>query len=627
MAVCKPTTLAAKYGSTMLTTESPVFQDRIQTFAEIIRKQQNPVESFDRTTLLSITRGLNSSLRRVDLTNFPTLANRVAQGNILYTEIGDFLTQSSFNEDEVNSAINTFVSELPEVTSSETIRVDSPFVTSEVLKVLDQLDYYYSENAANNISGGFCSAFANPFGQILEIVSAIQVGQDLLSKLLNFSVSFDLASLLNPLNAIKELLLKVVDQVKEAVMAQLNSIISSVTGIVNQLKDMAENAMAFFHSKIQSIRNFLNDISIDKIKETIDGFISDAVAQFEELTPEAIALMLFRFCQFSEMIQSFMQSPIDALRNTVSNFAASAAFQLSRGLEQTQRAVAAGATRFDEDARRRLREEAIDRASPNRDQPSTPRDRGPDGEFYRSVEGLSDQERTALSNLTREGLPGKFYFDPGVWAADGDLGFTEVRPQVWVKFVKVINRLQRMGLLRGELRVNNAYRTRRTNAAMRARNRNVAQNSYHMSGLALDVSMRALTRSGGGSANPRPDSFQREFIRVASQEGFTGIGPYNTFIHIDTDTPRRYWQPHHTRHQSWLETHASDGFRNGSAPQAGPSVGEIDPLDPRGDLTNAPPPTSQATPPSTTTTTGPTIDLEPISAPITPVNIDSNVPQ
>lgn len=564
MTVCKPTTLAAKYGSTMLTSQSGIFEERIQTFTEIIRSQQNPVESYDRTTLLRITRRLNTSLRRLNLDEFPTLKERVLQGTILYTEIGDFLTQSSFDADDVDTTISTFTAALPEITGTDTIRIDSQFVTTSILEVLDQLDYYYTQNAANNISGGFCSAFANPFGKILEIVSAIQVGQDLLSKLLNFGAGFSLTDLLGPLNVIKELLLKVIDQVKETMLAQLNSIVSSVTGVVNGLKDMAENAMAIFHSKIQSVKNFFSDISIDKIKDTIAGFIDGAISQFEELTPEAIALLLFRFCQFSEMIQSFMQSPIDGLRNTVSAFTLSVAFQRSRGLEETQRAVQSGATRFDEDARRRLREESIDRASPNRDAAVQPRNRAPDGEFYRSIEELSDDERTALTNLTRNGLPGKFYFDPQVYAADGDLGFTEVRPKVWVKLVKVINRLQRMGVLQGEMRVNNAYRSPRANSALAKTNRNVAKNSYHKSGLALDVSMRGLARNGSGSANSRPDSFQLQFIRVASQEGFMGIGVYDTFIHIDVRDSRNYWQPHHTRFNDYLVSHYNDGFRDGS---------------------------------------------------------------
>lgn len=568
MAICKPTTLASIYGNTILSNgatsstnagmllspQSSVFSESILSFEEIIRKQNNPAERYDRTTLLSLTTGLNTSLRRVDLINYPTLKSRVQQGIILYPEIADFLNQSALDLDEVNTAVLTFQSTLPVITSPDNVIAPASFVTSKIDEVLKQLDFYYEENAANNISGGFCGAFGNPFGQIMEIVGAIQVGKDLLSKLLDFAAGFNLNDLLSPLNTIKDMLLSVVDKLKETLQAQLDGIISSVTGIVDGLKDFANNAMEFFHSKIQAVKTFLKDFSLDTIKQSIEGLIDDAVKQFEELTPEALALLMFRFCQFSEMIQSFMKAPIDGLKSLATNFATSIEIQRSRGLEQSLRAIASGATRFDEDARRRLRREAASRGSPNRDRRVEPRDRGPDGEYYASVEELTPAERNALANLGREGIPGKFTFGPGVTNMDRDLGFTEVRPRVWVGLLKVINRLQRMGALSGPLLINSAYRSPAYNRALARRTSGVATNSQHTTGLALDVNMRGM----GGN------DFERQFIRVASQEGFTAIGVYNTFIHIDMRDNRNYW-PQGSRHQRWLEAHFRDEFRNGAA--------------------------------------------------------------
>jgi hypothetical protein len=497
-------------------------------------------------------------LRRIDLTNFPTLKGRVNQGNILYTEVGDFLNQSSFDVDAVNIGLARFIAAAPPVTSSTDVIVSPDLVSTNILQLFNQLDFYYSENAANNISGGFCGAFANPFKQILDIVSAIQVGQDLLSKLLSFSFSFsfNLADLLSPLNIIKTMLLQVVDKLKQTLEAQLKGIVSSIVGVVSNLKDISQTAMEYFNPKIQAIGNFLKDVSVDTIKEKIEGFIDEAKNQFEEMTPEAIALLLFRFCQFSEMIQSFMKSPLDALKQTVSDFKASFALQLSRGLEVTSRAVSAGGIRFDEEARKRLRNEAANRASPNRNRPVEPRDRGPDGEFYASVEDLTPAERNQLANLTSAGYPGKFTFGPGVTNMDGDLGFTEVRPKVWAGLLKVVNRLQNMGVLSGPMVINSAYRSPGYNSGVGG-----AKKSFHMSGLAIDVSMR------GGSSGMRGADFERQFIRVASQEGFTGIGTYPTFIHIDMRDNRNFWESGNTNHTSWLRTHMADGFRKGAAPK------------------------------------------------------------
>lgn len=600
---CKPTTLAAKYGSAvlagqpsapiitvqnanltqglsvspritqtlndttfltaasarpaMLFPQSSIFEENIKTFAEILRAEQNPVDNYDRTTLIRIAKNMNTSLRRIDLTDYPTLKNRMSQGNVLYTEIADFLNQSSFDIEAVDIGIARFIAAVPPVTSAEDVIVSSDLVSTNVAQLLEQLDFYYSENAANNISGGFCGAFANPFKQILDVVSAIQVGQDLLSKLLSFSLSFsfNLADLLNPLNTIKNMLLQVVDKLKETLEAQLKGVASSVVGIVSNLKDIAQSTMEYFNPKIQAIGNFLKDFSIDTIKDKLEGFIDDAKNQFEEMTPEAIALLLFRFCQFSEMIQSFMKAPIDNLKQIVSNFESSFALQLSRGLEVTSRAVAAGGIRFDEEARRRLRREASNKAAPNKDRAVEPRDRGPDGEYYASVEDLTPAERNQLANLTSAGFPGKFTFGPGVTNMDRDLGFTEVKPRVWVGLLKVVNRLQRMGVLSRPLLINSAYRSPAYNRNLAKRSKGVAKNSFHTTGLALDVNMAGM----GGN------DFERQFIRVASQEGFTAIGTYPNFIHIDMRDYRAYWEDRNSRHTSWLETHKKDGFRKGAA--------------------------------------------------------------
>lgn len=72
------------------------------------------------------------------------------------------------------------------------------------------------------------------------------------------------------------------------------------------------------------------------------------------------------------------------------------------------------------------------------------------------------------------------------------------------------------------------YRTARTNALLRRRNRGVARNSYHMRGMAVDVTLR--TRS------------VRQIARAAATLEAGGVGRYTRshFVHFDTG-PVRYW--------------------------------------------------------------------------------------
>lgn len=69
---------------------------------------------------------------------------------------------------------------------------------------------------------------------------------------------------------------------------------------------------------------------------------------------------------------------------------------------------------------------------------------------------------------------------------------------------------------------NSAYRSEDHNRAVGG-----AKNSFHLKGEAFDVPIKI--------------GMDRESIHYhAKKAGFTGIGDYNTFVHIDTG-PKRYW--------------------------------------------------------------------------------------
>lgn len=69
---------------------------------------------------------------------------------------------------------------------------------------------------------------------------------------------------------------------------------------------------------------------------------------------------------------------------------------------------------------------------------------------------------------------------------------------------------------------NSAYRSEKHNKAIGG-----SPNSQHLQGRAFDIPIKgAMTRD--------------RIKEVAIKVGFTGIGDYNTFVHIDTGAPR-YW--------------------------------------------------------------------------------------
>ena len=69
--------------------------------------------------------------------------------------------------------------------------------------------------------------------------------------------------------------------------------------------------------------------------------------------------------------------------------------------------------------------------------------------------------------------------------------------------------------------LNSAYRSEAHNKAVGG-----SPNSQHRLGKAFDVALKGITRT--------------ELLKAAKDAGFTGIGQYDTFMHIDTG-PARTW--------------------------------------------------------------------------------------
>mgnify|MGYP000424540618 CR=1 FL=1 len=104
------------------------------------------------------------------------------------------------------------------------------------------------------------------------------------------------------------------------------------------------------------------------------------------------------------------------------------------------------------------------------------------------------------------------------------------------------------------------------NSGFRDKNRNRrakgAKKSQHMHGKALDIDVRIL-----------PKDERLRLIRIASDEGFTGVGVYNNAIHLDTGG-RRHWGPDFRGKSTpkWaretLAVHMNGGFKTeGRAPE------------------------------------------------------------
>ena len=346
---CKPSTTSAIYAETLLQQDSPVFAQGIVDMADLLERQSNPVAGYDQDQLLATTKQLTVALRRSNLSQYPYLESRVKQSPILFTEIADFLNQSSSDISTVQNVATNFVEYSSSVNNGYSI-IQAIDFSPGYQNILEQLEFYYVGNLANSISGGFCGVFGNVFGQTLTAIAAIEAGSSLLDNLLSTDLSFlfKLASLKASIETMKTKLFEIVDKLKDTLLSQVDNIVKQFENLTQDIANTVESIKEVIRKRINDVKSFFEDGSIDSIKEKIGEFIQNSIDQFEELTPENIALLLFRFCQFSELIQGFMKGPIDGLQRLAVAVTIEKEILDSLSLTETQRAVSAGAVRLSE---------------------------------------------------------------------------------------------------------------------------------------------------------------------------------------------------------------------------------------------------------------------------------------
>lgn len=577
---CKPTTIASRYSDSILQTGIAPSLDMF----DIVNAQRNPADAYDNQQLLNVTNALNKALNKTDTSKYPLVKSRRIQSPILYSEIADFLTQTGLNINTVEQDLTNYADAIDAATASasngqgntEPKFVAPNAVSVEAASILSQLEFYYSGNIANSISGGFCSAIANPFGKLLAAIEALKFGGELLDKILNF----DPKSLLGPLTTLETTLTKIVDTLKETLKKQVDGIVETAKAVIKNIKAGAKSIVKKLKKMVNNIKSFFSDTTMDNLKDKIKDFVKKSVDQFKETTPETIALLLFRFCQFTEMVQGFMKSPVDGLKAFVVNLSLEQAFIDKISKFRSQAAANAGAVRIDDEGIKESKERLVKKANEaaleldkqfgsgtssveTTTQDIAVEDALPLAETYVASDEITDEENAMLAALGDDGMEGYFKFAPSVLNMGSDVddatpgdGYRGIQNEMWYKFIPVCRRMGKT------LTINSAYRSPKYNKKIGG-----AKNSFHSTGLAMDISMAGLSN----------DEI-RKFIRIASQEGFMGIAYYSgsNFTHIDLGS-RRTWTSGH-RFDNYIAQHVQDAFRKESV--STPQVAKAEPPKP-----------------------------------------------
>lgn len=497
---------SSKFSSRALTTEQ--LRSQLYSFSDLIALERNPALRYPIQDLSDAIYATITNFEKVNRTQYPLIVDRLSQGEIGVSEYADFLSSSGYTPTQVKT-----------IFSGVTI------ATVPMTSYFNQLEFYYNDNLAKSISGGFCAAFTGALAQLTTLISA---GVALISQLKNAAAAF-----IAQLMSIKELLHKIVDELKEKMLQQIQNVVDQI----NQIKTKIMSVMNFFHEKVRKVKEFFSDLNMENLKKKIEEIIAKMAGNFEEITPEVLAYLLFRLCQLSEIISNFMQSPVDTLKGLLSNFAIQELAMSNISNTARARSVAAGGFRMDPFEVIRTREQL----ATNINSSNTP---GVSPKSYVTIP-FTDEEWQMVSTLTTSGNQ---YVEFGAQVINQNdpvvgAGVTKIKPEVLLILFRIAKRMGGKRFL-----INSGYRSPTQNKNLESSG--AAKNSYHMSGMALDVDM---TRFGN------TDQFRNMFIEYASQEGIGGIGTYNSFIHIDIG-PRRIWG---SRNIEALTLHRNDKFRSG----------------------------------------------------------------
>lgn len=416
----------------------------------------------------------------IDFSQYPNLEFRLDQGtSITPIEVAEF-TKSNFF---------TPISLLQEYRENPS-------------RALRQWDNYYNNNFSKSSLGSFCALAPTIFGAISGFFTLAQdlAGRinDFIGKIKNFSV----AGLIDNLkNQIKKVVDKVIENVKniiekfsiQNIMAQVQTFVNET--IVTRAMQIKEEVMSFFSEE-----------NIKKFKEKIDGLIAYAINLFKNPSLEEIQYLIYRFCSFIEQVEVLINGVKAPLDNFANNFDSAFNAVSSAGSINTIRAIQSGALRFDSETRRIVTDDIQGRTRATGTSNPAP-------VAQADVEGV-----TSWNNGRGDG---RIRFGPGLQPGRmGEEGWIRVSPTARVYLMRVQARFGR------QLQVNSGYRSPEYNA----RQPGSARRSKHMDGTALDITWTGMTIQN-----------REEFINIAFEEGFLGIGRYGTrFVHIDLG-PRRSW--------------------------------------------------------------------------------------
>lgn len=522
-----------RVSSTLIPSTSAIeATSQLPSFADLSEYENTPTSRLDTADVLATTVNTQVIVTRHELTNYPVLKDRVEQSVLTSAEIGDFIVQQSFISTEIVDRTTSLVQATTDSTSGTSSIISTQNTDADVATYLTELEHYFDLNLGASIAAGVCAIYQSAtflFSSIESLTDSI----DNLSDLSNFSKE----KFRNTLNKLATKLKTAVDEMVEKYKTQIENIVNKAIDDIAQLNSNIENAFKAINKRAADVQKFFSEESVESIKDSIEKRLSTMAAQFEDIDQDKLEYIMFRACKMTDDINSYMQKPVDEIRTLADGFDVTRTTLSTKDADQSINSVVSGSWRTPVSDRKARQASAAANINANNTSTIVPNVvtnmtaeemsivrsiTAAGSDYFTFASSVQNMGNVSTSEHNRTGIDD--YWDASENYADAGWQYVQTHhPEIYVRLIRVAQRMST------SFTINSAYRSPWYNRIYLPKilgNTGAAKNSLHMQGNALDIKMTK--------------SKQYDFIKAASQEGFTGIGVYSTFVHVDCGR-RRYW--------------------------------------------------------------------------------------
>jgi hypothetical protein len=410
-----------------------------------------------------------------------------------------------------------------------------PVLPIVITNLLNSLDFNIAGNYGQKLTSSVCGAYNDVLADLTKAFAVVNTAKTVLTNVENLlekdvkklAESIKQRGVLETLvSLLEDVINTTIDNAKKVALAAIGMSLATLKGMASATAAV----MKKLNKTIRNINDYMKDASVAKIIEDMKALVAKLASQFERLTPENVANIMFRLCTMAQNLQAILMAPALKLNKMANSMASEAAALKSQNAVNQQEAIKYGAIRVSESERQNKTNAAL-----RKYKSVGPSNRESD---YVNPSKPTEEEVSTVNSVSESGLGSNITFSSAVVDSEG---WKDVNDNVYVKLLRIVAQT-------GEsYEIKQAFVKREKTSNMGA----IAMNS-HNSGYAIDIVVTEKNLD--------------DTIVAASRAGFTGIGVYNGHLHLDLGSRRGWLKGSYSASraneiQSLLSKHSIDGFK------------------------------------------------------------------